>query len=432
MRRAGRLLLAIALLISDSARADLPEFDEATFEHGLFHTNSFNWVDFDNYDVAKSFPALHPDEVPNGVTPYVQERFVHDNNVYRLPAHGPSPIRVPVASRGDNINTITAGFDGFMGASGQSLELLAHVDQNRFSRNDNLNNTSAGARLLGNWEIGSALSGQVGASYDRQLNDFANYQVYTKDLVRAQSVFSSARLDLGSWIFDVSGRGTEISHSTDNLKYRNDGARASAAYRTPGGTYFSVVYQYTNGRTPLPQFTENTLSLQVDAPLGRRFRFHVAGGYLQHDYSQATVPVRVANYNFSGGVWNAQLAWQPREPLQFLVAGSREVHAYIDAQSQYFVSEAARAAASWAPTGKLTMELEYIREDQHFIGPAPTVISLSLPEHNVIYSRQANLAWSISRPVQLVLSYRFLTRGSNAAVLAFDDSFVSASLRARF
>jgi hypothetical protein len=140
----------------------------------------------------------------------------------------------------------------------------------------------------------------------------------------------------------------------------------------------------------------------------------------------------VSNYNFSGGIWNADLAWQPRDSLQLLLAGAREVHAYIDAQSQYFVSQAARVVARWAPTGKVTCELEYSRDDQHFIGPGPTVISLTLPEHNIVYTRQLNLAWSMIRPVQLVLSYRYLTRSSNAPVLAFDDSFVSASLRARF
>ncbi len=429
--RCSRVRLLAVAAFWGSAQAGLPEFDEATFEHGLFHTNSFNWVDFDSYDAAKSFPSLHPDEVPDGVTPYVAERFVYDDNVYRLPTQGPSPI-ASVVSRSDQINTTTAGLDGYVGASGQALEFLARADRNRFAHNGSLDNTSASARLVGDWEIGSQLSGQIGASYDRQLNDFANYQVYTKDLVSTQSVFTSAHIDLGSWLLDASGRGTETSHSSNDVKYRNNGAQLSAAYRTPGGTYFSAIYNYTNGRVPLPQFTENAFRLQVDSPLGKTLRFQAAGGYLQHEYSLAAVLTSVANYNFSGGIWNASLAWQPRESLQLLLAGSREVHAYVDAQSQYFVSQAARVVARWAPTGKVTGELEYSREDQHFIGPVPTVISLSLPEHNIIYARQVNLAWSIVRPVQLVLSYRYLTRSSNAQVLAFNDSFASASLRARF
>jgi hypothetical protein len=118
--------------------------------------------------------------------------------------------------------------------------------------------------------------------------------------------------------------------------------------------------------------------------------------------------------------------------VQILLAGAREVQAYVDAESQYFVSQSARAVLQWAPTGKITCELEYSRDDQHFFGPLPTVISLTLPEHNIIYTRQINVAWAILRPVQLVVTYRYVTRSSNAPILAFDDTFASARLQVRF
>jgi hypothetical protein len=425
-------LLAAGAVFSGSARADLLAFDETTFDHGLFHTNSFNWADFDLDDVVTSFPALYPDQAPNGITPYVSERFTYDDNVYRLPK---SSIVTPlgqVASRGDEINTVSAGFDSYVGVSGQGVELLARADRNEFSKNGNLDYTSGTARLVGDWQIGSELTGQVGASYDRQLNDFANYQVYTKDLVSVESAFARAHLDLGSLIFDAGGSQLEVSHSSDNAKFRANSAQGTATYRTPGGTYLSAIFNYNDARFPLPQSTEDSFLLQVNSPLGKKLRFRVAGGYVRHDYSQDTVPVTVARYNFSGGIWNADLAWQPRESLQFLLAGAREVRAYVDADSQYFVSQSERAVLQWAPTGKLTCELEYSRDDQHFFGPLPTVISLTLPEHNVIYARQLNVAWSMLRPVQLVLTYRYVTRSSNAPILAFDDSFVSARLQARF
>ena len=425
-------LLAVGTVFWGSARADLPAFDETTFDHGLFHTNSFNWADFDLDDVVRSFPALHPDEAPNGITPYVSERFIYDDNVYRLPKSSITTPLGQVASRGDEINTVSAGFDSYAGASGQGVELLARADRNEFSKNSNLDYTSGTARLVGDWSIGSDLSGQVGASYDRQLNDFANYQVYTKDLVGVESAFAKARLDLGSLIFDAAGHQMEVSHSSDDAKFRADGAAVSASYLSPGGTYISAIYNYNDARFPLPTSTESSVLLQINSPLRKKLRFRVAGGYVQHDYSQDTAATTVARYNFSGGIWNADLAWQPRESLQLLLAGAREVHAYVDAESQYFVSQSERAVLQWAPTGKITCELEYSRDDQHFFGPLPTMISLTLPEHNIIYTRQLNVAWSILRPVQLVVSYRYLTRSSNAPVLAFDDSFVSARLQARF
>ena len=427
LRPPRRALLLIALVVSGGARAELPEFDGTTFDRGLVHTNLFDWIDFDSQDVWVSWPDTAPDQVASGLTSYVAERIVHDDNIYRLPAQGQPPGAGSIASRADDINTITAGVDGHLSASSQSLELLARVDENHFVHNGNLDNTSGRARAVGDWTLGSRLSGQVGASYDRELTDFANFRVYTKDLVSTDAVFAAAHLELGShWLLNASARDWNTSHSSDDIKYRDDLATFSAQYHTSGGTYVTGTYQYTNGRNPLPAFVENSSSLQIDAPLGNTLRVRADVGYIQHDYPQA------AHYDFSGGIWDAQIAWQPRAKIQLLVAGSRQVHAYIDAQSQYFVSEGVRAVGMWAPTAKLTCEVEFSREDQRYIGPNPTVISLSLPEHNLIHARQFNLAWSIFRPVQVVVSYRFVTRDSNASVFIFDDSLFSASVRARF
>ena len=422
-----RALLLIALLIPGGARADLAQFDGTTFDRGLFHTNRFDWIDFDSYDTWVSWPQMHPEDTPNGVTPYVGERFVYDDNVYRLPAQVPPALSAPIASRADYVNTLTAGIDGHVGASGQSLELLAKADENHFDHNGVLDNTSVAARLLGDWSLGSRLTGELGVSYDRALNDFANYQVYTKDLVTSESVFGQAHYDIAArWQLNANARGSQTTHSSSDVLYKNDGGGLSAVYHTAGETYVSAIYQYTTGRFPLPIFDEHAWSLQIDSPLGNTFRVRADAGYLQHDYSGAS------QYNFSGGIWDAQLAWQPLTRIQLLVGGSRQVHAYIDAESQYFVSEAVNAIVAWAPTGKLLCELELSREDQRFIGPNQGVISLTLPEHNVIRAGQVNLAWSVARPLQLVVSYRYLTRSSNAYVFAFDDSFVTASLQARF
>jgi hypothetical protein len=162
------------------------------------------------------------------------------------------------------------------------------------------------------------------------------------------------------------------------------------------------------------------------APLGDTLHLLADVGYVKHDY------IRDSSYDFAGGIWDATLIWQPGEKTQLLLTGSRRVYADIDAQSQYFVSESARAIAQWAPTAKLKTELEFSREDQRFIGPNQTVASLNVATRNLNYAKHLNLAWSVSRALQLVLSGRLSNRDSNAAVLTYDDALVSASVRARF
>ena len=126
------------------------------------------------------------------------------------------------------------------------------------------------------------------------------------------------------------------------------------------------------------------------------------------------------------------LAWEPVSTGRLLVAASRQLHAYVDVESEYYVAQGVRAVGTWAPTTQLTVEVEVSRENQSFVGPPASGPLLGAPKHNLLHSRRLNLAWSVARPVQLVIGYRFLTRDSNPAELAFDDNLVSASLQARF
>jgi hypothetical protein len=80
----------------------------------------------------------------------------------------------------------------------------------------------------------------------------------------------------------------------------------------------------------------------------------------------------------------------------------------------------------------LKAELEFSREDQRFIGPNETVASLNVATRNLNYAKHLNLAWSVSRALQVVLSGRLSNRDSNAAVLTYDDALASVSVRGRF
>jgi len=59
--------------------------------------------------------------------------------------------------------------------------LNAHVDDNRFHKNDNLNYISGGGTLKWDWKVGDRWFGDVGADYKRALADFANDQFLDKD-----------------------------------------------------------------------------------------------------------------------------------------------------------------------------------------------------------------------------------------------------------
>lgn len=443
-RRLARSFLGlIALGMTGVGKADVADLSAPTLDRSLTRENFFDWVDFDADDMALSWPGLNPELAANRWTPYLAERFTHDDNIFRLPSAGAVPGAASTRVRHDDINTLSAGIDGNWSVSGQRLEVLARADDNRFLQHGDLDNISANVRGLYGWTLGTALSGQVGGSYNRSLTDFTDYYlvtqsfVFRKDIISTHSLFATAQLQLGShWQLAGGVTHTDISQTADpGDEFKANTPTFRAAYNTGGGSVVAFEYQYERGDYDLPldvngvlvdrDFREQIARIEVGAPLGDTLHLLANAGYVKHDYPLAS------SFDFAGGIWDASLTWQAGAKTQLLLTGSRRVYADIDAQSQYFVSKTARAIVQWSPTGKLKTEFEFSREDQHFIGPNATAATLNLATRNLNYSKRLNLAWSVSRALQLVLSGRLANRDSNAPVLTYNDALISVSVRGR-
>ena len=433
------LAAVVALSASGAAWAELPN----PFNTTLYGTNFFNWVDFDQEDAWVSQPTLiSPDAPPSGLTGYAAQQVTHDDNVYRLPAPAITPVNSTHYSRSDIIDSVSAGVDGRFAVSRQSVEVLARVDDNFYFHNPHLNNFGESLQGLGNWAVGRRWSGQVGASYDQWLAQFGNYVQLApnfglpRNMSSTRKLLASSQLWLGyHWVIRAGGlqRSTSYTENRFDTFTGNTGA-LGIEYYAAGGEVVGGSFSYTKGHYQLPavvngiefdrDFQERTSTVQFQAPIGTRLELHGSVGYVRHEYPAAPT------YNFQGGIWDAALSVQTSPKTQLLLTGSRHLYEHIDADSEYYVAEQLRAIAMWAPTPKLTADLGIWREKQDYIGPIPSA-TLIEPKHNTQRYREATLAWSISRALQLVVSYNYDARESNVPPLTYDETLLSATLRAR-
>jgi Putative beta-barrel porin 2 len=431
----------IALGISSAARADLPD----PFQKTLYGTNFFNWVDFDEQDTAVSQPRLARINEPAGsLTAYAGEQLTHDDNVYRLPAPDITPPTSSQYSRSDFIDTTSVGADGRLSASRESVEVQARLDDYFYLHNPHLDNVGKHLQGLGNWGFTHWWSGQVGASYDQVMAQFGNYLQFgpnfglPKDITTSRKYFASSELWLGyHWVLRANG----VQRTSSDVENKFDTFTGSTGslnleYDADSGLVAGGTFSYTNGRYEVPaelngfeynrNFQERSSMGVLHLPIGDRLELHADAGYVTHDYPQAS------NFNFRGGIWDAALSVQTSAKTTVLLSASRRLYAQIYADSEYFVAEDLGVIARWAPTAKLTAELKFSREKQDFIGPNPEADILILPKHNTLRYREANVAWSISRALQLIVSYNFDGRHSNVPQLTYDQSLLSATLQARF
>ncbi len=144
---------------------------------GAFHCSNtvFAATDYrDTLDRAVSAPdeadaSLQRDRLDF----FVADALAYDSNLFRLPASITDLTTVvgPNASRKDYSNSASAGLDAqWLVGNRQSIDLDLRVDDNRFHRNDNLNNISSNDRLVWNWGVSSVITGQLGFAFCRSID----------------------------------------------------------------------------------------------------------------------------------------------------------------------------------------------------------------------------------------------------------------------
>jgi uncharacterized protein (PEP-CTERM system associated) len=153
------------------------------------------------------------------------------------------------------------------------------------------------------------------------------------------------------------------------------------------------------------------------------------GGYLKHrypdDHSSDFSP------DFSGAVWNLALQFQPTGNTMIVVAEQRQLRAYLDSESDYFVSDGVTVTPSWTATDRLKFALKYSYERQNFLGSNPdSIVQVDVPRRvDKVNGAQADVTYALLRRVELNLLYRHEKRDTNRSSFAYDDNIVAFSVR---
>jgi hypothetical protein len=152
---------------------------------------------------------------------------------------------------------------------------------------------------------------------------------------------------------------------------------------------------------------------------------------LTHSFSDKTQVVADAGYlkryypdtvigSFSGDVWRVTVNWQPTDKTQIAFAGWHELHAYLVAESNYFVSEGGSISPYWNATDKLSVAVVLSYEHQNFIQASTSVVTQGPLNANVAIE-QANINYSPRRNWTFTLSYIHSNRASNSLTYRYDD-----------
>lgn len=401
-------------------------------------------------DFAPPLDATNPHAVANlergdSLDFFVADKYTVDDNLFRLPASPTYLITYvgPNASREDHINIVSAGADAQKSWNRQIFLLNVEVDNNRYARNRELNATTGNGSFLWNWQAGAYWAGQAGITYNRFIPNFQNSLFYGHDTISSRESFGKATFQGGPhWAFSGGVSETDTSHS--NTALRADDFKSKS--ESLGVHYFtlaegSIGWDYIHSAGSFSSagvfnsaaydrdFSNNSARFSAKYALSGSTVFSASAGYLNHKNPSTDIGA------FSGDVWRVGLDWRALAKLQVIFAGWRDLYAYLDAQSAFFVSKGFSVAPTWTPRDKITFTLLASHETHDFLGAgdgAPDVIPQFDARRDRVTSEQLSVAYTPRQALKLKLSAQHQQRESNVQRFVFDDNLFAADLTFTF
>lgn len=350
---------------------------------------------------------------------YVAEQVSYTNNLFHL---SPTEVIPPEfseqgAARHDSISRTTAGMRWNWKAGRQEAHANVRVSDVRFQNSDYLDHVAHEGDIEWKWALGSKLSGKLGLGHERALASFTNYQYFDKDLVDADSYDGELQLHLNpSWSLIGTADFARVRHDADDRESSNfngESAGVALAYTAPTLNRIALELQSTATEFPdaevageKPSFDETVTRLHITYLFSVKTTLDLSLGRLERDGNDAY------GTDYSGTVANLAFDWRPREQYGFQITGWRDLRAYIDDQTDYFVSQGVGVGPLWEPTRHLTIRLRLAYEKQDYIGD--NVTRTSDPRRQDIV-RSARLALSYQPWRNLLFNLRWTeeTRDSN-------------------
>jgi hypothetical protein len=373
---------------------------------------------------------------PTNIDFYIADQFTYNDNLYGLPSNtAVTAVAGPLATRADSFNSISLGGDGRWFSDNQVFGLDFRADENRFTNNDTLNNISGKGNLEWDWRLQTDWSGQVGVSYYRGLSNFASTGYYARDVVQREDYFGKLWYQVGPhWAIygGFIGADTGQTAVAEQLyDYHSNAGNAGIQFATSSDNTIALDYRYTdatfpqdfvfNGAPFSSDYREDTARIVVKYVFSAATELDASGGYLKRDYPESNFAT------YSGDIWQVALKWTPTDHLQWVATGWRQLTAYVEAQSDYYVSTGGSIAAVWAVSDILALSVGATRENHNYINSSPSAITFA-SRYDRLSTEQARLVYSPTHYLTFKLAYRYAQSGSNQSEFLYNAGVATASV----
>ena len=370
------------------------------------------------------------------LTPFVEEKVTHDDNVFRLSKNvDPGP-----AGAGDTYSTTSLGINLDAPLSRQRFQAGYTFNATRFKHFTDLDFNGHDARAMWLWQLGNDLSGQLGYTDNFALAPFAYTQSSTPDPLRTRQAFlNAAYLVTPRWRVQVGGGAFQQKNGETTLQ-PNDititSGDANLAYVTPANTSIGISGRVEEGHYPNRTFVPGQPPGQPDDS------YRQASAGLTADWTVTGVSHLVARVarlsrrypntpqvDFAGNTVVVEYDWKVTGKLSFTGVLRRDISPFPDIASSFVLVRGGTVKPVLTVTEKIEVSglLDYSIWD--YLGDSGLVTGAVLGRVDHVLTAAASLTYKPVQSISLQLSVQRESRTSN--VLTADYLANVASLTAR-
>jgi hypothetical protein len=110
-----------------------------------------------------------------------------------------------------------------------------------------------------------------------------------------------------------------------------------------------------------------------------------------------------------------------------MVTAYRQLQAYLEAQSNYFVDTGGSVAPVWLATDKIQVSVSASWDDDVFIASSLNALNVA-SRHDKVTSQAASVVYKPTRALALNFTYRYEQRNSTDPFFKYDDKIAAVGV----
>ena len=304
--------------------------------------------------------------------------FLHDTNLFRLPAGADPNVVLRAPTGADTLNVNSVGVKLSKPYSLQRFELGVDFVDYRYKTFTFLNFSAFNYDAAWRWSVTPRLHGNLTADRTETLNTFADFRSFVRNVRTVQNQRFDGEYEVdGVWrllggVSQVEAKNEQVFLAQQDYRQRN--AEGGIKHVFGSGSSMSAVARVGSG-----EFTK--LAGPINASLfDNRFDqrevetrfFWAVSGKSTFDGRLSYLERRHQNFsqrNFSGLAGNASVSWGISGKSRLVASVSRDLASFIQASSSYTRLDKWSLGPVWSVSSKAVMRARYEQSTRAFLGP---------------------------------------------------------------